>query len=94
MIIKNTVAEECVIQSDIVITINEGSSYDIVFQCQSGASFYINRGIEQGLKIEALKKKVIGKEVKLHLPKTIMGVSSHISQLAVEDVILFSEFAD
>ena len=51
-IINNPQPEDCEIISTRIIEIEEGTSYDIVFHDNQGARYYINRGLEQGLKME------------------------------------------
>ena len=54
--------------------------------------YYINRGLEQGLNLDALNAKVLNKTVTLHLPKMIYGTSNHIAQLVLGEDIIYSEF--
>ena len=77
-----------------ISNITEGTSYDINFRDTNGKSYYINRGLEQGLNLEDLNTKVLNKTVTLHLAKVLGGfaVSEHIAQLSVEDNIIFTEF--
>ena len=93
-IINNPGPEDCEIVLAKIIRISEGSSYDIVFHSENGDYFYINRGLEQGLNLEDLNTDVLNKSVTLHLAKIMGGliVSEHISQLAIEDEIIFTEF--
>lgn len=93
-VINNPKPEDCEIVRARIIRISEGTSFDIVFYGENDDYFYINRGLEQGLKIDDLNTEVLNKTVTLHLAKTMGGlvVSEHISQLAVEDRIIFTEF--
>lgn len=92
--ISNPKPEDCKLKVVTINSIKEGSSYDIIFFSNSGDRFYINRGLEQGLNLDSLKAKVLNKTVTLHLAKVLggMATSEHISQLAVKDDILFTEF--
>ena len=92
-IINNPTPEDCVIIDVKITRITEDSSYDIVFH-DAGTDFYcINRGLEQGLNLDSLKRKVLNKTVTLHLAKVLGGITSeHISQLAIGDEIIFTEF--
>ncbi|GEM_PF-317850 len=93
-IIQNTKPEDCVVQNEKIIHIEEGTSYDIVFKDAGGDRYYINRGLEQGLNLDSLNAKVLNKTVTLHLAKVLGGLatSEHISQLSVNDDIIFTEF--
>lgn len=93
-IINNTKPEDCDVVSAKIVKITEGTSYDIVFQDAGGDRYYINRGLEQGLNLDSLNVAVLNKTVTLHLAKILGGavVSEHISQLAVDDAIIFTEF--
>lgn len=91
-IIQNPKPENCVIEKAKIIKITKGSLYDIVFHSASDR-YYINRGIEQGLNLDSLNAIVLNKTVTLHLAKVIGGITSeHISQLAIGDEIIYTEF--
>jgi hypothetical protein len=90
--IKDTRPEDCSVLSTHITRVTQGSSYDIVFYDDLQNHFYINRGLEQGLNLEALKKKVLNKTVTLHLANLPTGASSHIAQLSVGEEVLFTEF--
>ena len=47
--IENPKPEECTIQTEKIIAIKEGTSFDIVFSDAHGDHYYINRGLERGL---------------------------------------------
>ena len=91
-IIRNPKPDDCVIKTVEVSKISEGSSYDIVFHNPDGDFYYINRGLEQGLNLDSLNAKILNKTVTLHLAKLPLGTSHHISQLAVGEEVLFTEF--
>ena len=92
-IINNPTPEDCVVIDVKITRITEGSSYDIVFHDNGTDFYYINRGLEQGLNLDSLKRKVLNKTVTLHLAKVLGGITSeHISQLAIGDEIIFTEF--
>lgn len=81
------------VKSITVAKIYEGGVKDIVFAEADGTFYYINRGLEQGYTLEGVRKKVLNKNVTLYLANTLIGSSSnHISQVAVGDEILFTEF--
>jgi len=91
-VIQNASPEDCHVQQITINTISQGSSYDIVFTDDNGDSFYINRGAEQGLDLGTLKQELSGKKVNLHLYGFWFGSSRHISQLSVDDKIVYTEF--
>lgn len=93
-IINNTKPEDCEVISAKIVNITEGTNYDIVFQDTSGDRYYINRGLEHGLNLDSLNVAVLNKTVTLHLAKILEGAatSEHISQLALNDAIIFTEF--
>ena len=92
-IIQNPKKEDCEVKQITVTRIYEGGVKDIVFAEKDGSFYYINRGLEQGFTLEGFEKKVLHKEVTIHLASTIMGSSTnHISQIAIGDNILFTEF--
>lgn len=93
-IIKDPKPEQCIVESKKIVNIKEGASYDIVFSDNQGDHYYINRGLERGLNLDSLNAKVLNKTVTLHLAKVLGGfaTSEHISQLSVNDAIIFTEF--
>lgn len=91
-VINNTKPEECEVVEVTIKRITEGSAYDIVFHDNGTDYYYINRGLQQGLNLDSLNAKVLNKTVTLHLPKMLFGTSEHISQMAIGDEIIFTEF--
>ena len=92
-IIKDAKPKDCVVKEVTIARISEGSSYDIRLYDGNTDYYYINRGLETGLTMEGLSKDILNKKVTLHLYKFKFGIESeHVSQLAVEDKIIFTEF--
>lgn len=91
-IINNPKPEECVVEEVTITDVKEGSSFDIVFYASNGDRYYINRGLEQGLALNSIKKIAINQKATLHLPKFAVGVSEHIAQLTIADSIIYTEF--
>ena len=92
-VIQNTKPEDCEIIEVKITRITGSTSYDIVFHDDGMDFYYINRGLEQGLNLDSLKRKVLNKTVTLHLAKIMGGITSeHISQMALGDDIIFTEF--
>ncbi|GAB5563673.1 MAG: hypothetical protein Wins2KO_07360 [Winogradskyella sp.] len=91
-VIYNPNPSDCTIVSTKITAIKEGGSYDIVFKDSENESYYINRGIEQGLNLDSLKTNVLNKTVTLHIANLLFGPTKHISQMRVDDQIIFTEF--
>ena len=92
-IIQNPNPEDCIVEEVKITRIIEGSSFDIVFYDDAKDYYYINRGLERGLNLDSLNAKVLNKTVTLHLAKILGGITSeHISQLAIGDEIIYTEF--
>lgn len=93
-IISNTQPEDCEILTVKITAITDGGNADIVFHAANGDRYYINRGLERGLNLEDLNVAVLNKTVTLHLANMLGGTvtSEHISQLAVAEAIVFTEF--
>lgn len=92
MVIKDPTLEDCLVRQIEVVKIEEGSDYDIFFTDADGDRYYINRGLERGLKLNSLKNIVLNQQATIHLPKFAVGVSGHIAQLTVKDSIVYTEF--
>jgi len=92
VIIQNPSPEDCETKELMVARIYEGGVKDIVFSDASGDFYYINRGLEQGLTLEEMEAKVLNKKVTLHLANTLIGTSNHITQLAVDTEVIFTEY--
>jgi len=81
----------------VVSSISEGGVKDIVFRLENHPTrYYINRGLEQGFQLEALKEKLTGQEVTIKYPKyglPFLGESSlkHLSKLEFGDEVVFNE---
>ncbi len=92
-IIQNPKPEDCVVVKVKVTNITEAGVKDIVFHGDITDFYYINPCLERALNLDSLKTKVLNKTVTLHLAKVLGGMTSeHISQLAIEDEIIFTEF--
>ena len=91
--ISNSVTpEDCIVKGITVTKIRKGTAFDIVIYDGKTDFYYINRGLERGWDISVLEEKILNKKVTLHLYKFWFGTSEHISQLDVENEILFTEF--
>lgn len=92
-----TSEEKCIVSEGKLDSVEEGTSYDIYLSLEGDEKrYYINRGIEQGLSVEDLKKQLLGKTVRLRYPIywTLLdpfGKTKHIAKLEYQDQVLFSE---
>ena len=90
--------EEALSTHAVVAGIYESGYQDITIQLEGNPQqFYINRGIEQGLRIDDLKRKLIGKEVTIKYPKYWTPLDwnnhhKHLSKIETEQEVIFSEF--
>ncbi len=91
-IIQNPKPKDYEIKEITVAKISEGGTLDIVLYEADGDFYYINRGLDQGLTLEGIERRVLNKKVTLHLAITMMETSNHIAQLVIEDDIVFTEF--
>lgn len=91
-VIYNPKPEDCKVISAKITKIREGSTYDIQFKTENEKAYYINRGLELGLNLDSLNAKVLNKTVTLHIATLLFGSTKHISQLTLENEIIFSEF--
>lgn len=81
--------EECKRIGVLVEKIEEGSSYDIqLHDAHTGNWYYINRGLEKGLTIDALAEQIRDQAVELWVVKD----SRHIAQVKKGADILYTEF--
>lgn len=89
--ITNPTPEDCRQIGVIIESIQEGSSGDITFyDSQYSNTYYINRGMEQGLSIKDLRTVMLDVPAQLW----VVNNSRHIAQIAVGDSILYSEFTE
>jgi hypothetical protein len=90
-------------ENDLLVTegtvsnIFEAGVRDIVFELEgTDRSYYINRGIDQGIDIKSLKSKLIGKDVIIKYPEywTILDPKEktrHITKLEAAGEVIFTE---
>jgi hypothetical protein len=91
-VIADPKPEDCETKQIVVRSISEGPSYDIIFHSDSNDFYYINRGLENGLELDALRDSLLNKSVNLHLANTLVGSSNHIAQLSVDGQVVYTEF--
>lgn len=90
----DTSRENSIQYAGVVESIHEGGTLDVVFRLRDHHNtFYINRGLEQGLDLEQLKADLIGEKVVLWYAKSwVSGEGGHITRLMHEEQVLFSEW--
>jgi hypothetical protein len=93
-----TVTEkECLVIKGTVTNIYEGGVKDVVFVLKGQKeTYYINRGIEQGLDLNALKKQLEGKEITIKYPDhwsllNPNGRLRHIGKVEFEGKTIYNE---
>ena len=88
---------ECDQVTGVVAHVFEGSSYDVCFRLQdSDKLYYINRGLEQGLVLEELRRDLLGQEITLKYPRywtplDPANATRHVSKLEFGERVLFDE---
>ena len=89
--------DKALVQKGEVLRISEGGVNDVMIILKDvPRTFYINRGLEQGLELESLRSKLTGKEVTLKYPKYWTPLDwnnriKHVSKLEFEGEVLFNE---
>lgn len=88
--------EELAVTRGTVDRIFEGGEFDIVFKLRETEKYYyINRGLEQGLNLDNLRNKLLGRRVTIKYPEywSILGDGSthHLSKLEHNGQTIFSE---
>ena len=96
--VPRVAAEECLTTSGIVIDIYEGGTHDVNLKLKDNDEwFYINRGTELGLNVEALRTEILGHEVELTYPKHWTPLdpfdkTHHLTKVRTGDRVVFSKF--
>jgi hypothetical protein len=76
--------------TDTVTGIYEGGIKDVVFSLKHHKSYYINRGLENGLHLDSLRKQVMGKQVTI----SYASPTSHINRFETDGRAIYSELKD
>ncbi|MEN0048610.1 MAG: hypothetical protein AAF806_16230 [Bacteroidota bacterium] len=93
----NQTEAECELVEGTVTHIWEGGIKDVVFSLEeSDKKFYINRGLENGLELEALKQQLIGERVQIYYPDYWTPLDpndevKHLSKLVHGEEVIYSE---
>lgn len=98
--INSPTKTNCSILKGQVIEIYESGVNDVVFKLQGhNEEFYINRGLERGLDLNKLKADLMTKSIVLTYPNHWTPLDPfnsvrHISEVALDEKLIFSEFKD
>jgi len=90
-------AKDCLVAKGKVIRVYEGGVKDVVFKLEGDkTTYYINRGLEQGLDLEELQQELVGNIVTIRYPIhwTILNpnnTSKHLSVLEYKGKEIFNE---
>lgn len=88
---------ECLKTEGKIIDIIDAGTYDIRFVLEADDSiYYINRGLQRGLVLEDLRKRLIGEKATFYYPEhwsplDLRNTSHHLNQVDVEGEIIFTE---
>ncbi len=89
--------EHAITEEGIVASIHSNKGNDIIFKMKNTSRrFYINRGLENDLKLKELEKKLIGEKIVVKYPDYWTPLDwdnqiKHISKLEFEGKVLFNE---
>jgi len=89
--------DKAIVDKAIVTHIYEGGVKDVVFRTNGDKPlYYINRGLENGLELEDLRKKLVGNEVTFKYPEYWTPLDwnnsiRHVSKVEYNDEIIFNE---
>ena len=87
-------------ESGIVTEIYSNKGHDILFIMENNnRKFYINRGLENGLELNNLRKKLIGNAIIVKYPKYWTPLDwnnsiRHISKVEFKDEVIFNELKE
>ena len=89
--------DEALVKKGVVSSIYEGGEKDVVIHLEnSNRRFYINRGLEKGLKLNSLQEKLVGEKVTLKYPEYWTPLDwnnkiRHVSKVETENELIFNE---
>ncbi len=98
--IYNVSSDECVIEQHEITYVFEGGVKDAVFRIKdNNKTLYINRGLENGLNLERLRKDAVGKQATFYVvnhwrPFGLNEQNRHVSRLEIDGAILYDELID
>ncbi|GGF49416.1 hypothetical protein [Echinicola rosea] len=92
--------KEALITTGIITEISATPYKDILIKLNNTDTFfYINRGVDLGLKHDVLEKKLLGNTVQIKYPAywtplDWQGKSKHLSQITLGNEIIFTELKE
>ncbi len=91
--------DKALVVNGTVTGIYEGGIKDVIFKLQEDSRlFYINRGLENGLNLDSLRKNLIGEQVVIKYPSYWTPLDwdeeiRHLSKLEHKGEVIFNELA-
>lgn len=89
--------DRAIMETGIVSDIFEGGENDVVFRLKNKKRrYYINRGLENGLDLTDLQKRLIGREITLKYPDYWTPLDwndeiKHLSKVEIQGEVIFNE---
>jgi len=89
--------DRAIMETGIVSDIYEGGENDLVFRLENKKRrYYINRGLENGLDLTDLQKRLIGREITLKYPDYWTPLDwndeiKHLSKVEIQGEVIFNE---
>ena len=89
--------KDAITVTGVVVDIYEAGVKDVVFKLSGdNVTYYVNRGLEQGLNIDSLKRKLVGNQVVFKYPDYWTPLdrdkkSRHLSKIEFNNEVLFNE---
>ena len=88
---------ECSTIKGTVVQIYEAGTRDVVFKLEGQRQkFYVNRGLQRGLKLQQLRAKLMGREITIKYPRYWTPLDPinhirHISKLELDGKTIYTE---
>jgi len=89
--------DRAIMETGIVSDIYEGGENDLVFRLENKKRrYYINRGLENGLDLTDLQKRLIGREITLKYPDYWTPLDwndeiKHLSKVEIQGEVIYNE---
>lgn len=83
--------KDCLIVAGVVTEMYEAGDKDVVIKLREQKNtFYVNRGLQQGLDIQKLKEDLLNKQILIKYSKHFTG-AGHISKLEAAGRVVYKE---
>ena len=90
-VIRDPQPEGCVVETVEVREVEEGPSFDVQLHLEDRSFRYVNRGLENGPRLEQWQQWLEGHDVTLHVVRD----SRHVARITLDDgTIVYDEFDD